>query len=107
MAHRLHDLSSRGALQGLDHLEQEMRELRTAIRELDVANLVRSVDGQLRDLSDRIDAMSQDASADIHERLLTFEDRLPDRAILDTLNNRMERISSMLAENRSSTGGAH
>ncbi|MEI2384237.1 peptidoglycan-binding protein [Breoghania sp. JC706] len=108
MAGRLHDLAARGGLQGLDHLEREMRDLRAAIGEIDIADLVRTVDGQLRDLGERIEAVAQGTqglSGDLHERLLAFEDRLPDRDILDALNHRMERISSMLAEDRASAGG--
>ncbi|PTW62108.1 localization factor PodJL [Breoghania corrubedonensis] len=105
MAGRLHDLAMRGGLQGLDHLEDEMRGLRAAIGELDVADLVRSVDSQLRDLGARMDEMAHVLPGDLHDRLAAFEERLPDRDILDALNHRMERISSMLAEDRASAGG--
>ncbi len=112
LSHRLEGLVSRGVLEGLeglgnlDHLEHEMRELRAAIGELDVGDLVRNVDSQLRDMAARIEDMMAATPGDLHERLLSFEDRLPEPGLFDKLNSRMERISSMLAEDKASSGGA-
>ncbi len=111
LSHRLETLVSRGVLDGLeglgnlDHLEHEMRELRAAIGDLDVRDLVRNVDGQLRDMAARIEDMMAGAPGDLHDRLLAFEDRLPEPGLFNKLNSRMERISSMLAEDKSSSGG--
>lgn len=105
LSHRIDDAATRNGGADIAHLENEIQALRRMIGELDVRDIVRSVDDRLRGVGDRIgeleDAVTHAGS--FGERIAAVEERLPDSDAFDRLNHRLERIGTMLSEDRNAS----
>ncbi|WP_162901329.1 hypothetical protein [Breoghania sp. L-A4] len=104
LSDRLERAANQGSGVDVVHLENEIQALRRMISELDVRDVVRSVDDRLRGVAERIGELEHalTQSGDVGERITAMEQRLPETDAFDRLNHRLERICTMLSEDRAS-----
>lgn len=103
LSDRVEEAAARSGGADIAYLEGELQRLHRMIGDLDVRDAVRSVDECLRSVADRIDEVerSMQSAGDVGERISAMEDRLPATDAFDRLNHRLERICTMLSEDRS------
>lgn len=102
IGHKMDEIALLGSGRGLERLEAEIRDLSILVEKFDVRHLVRDLNERMRDVALRLDDIDilvaeQRGFAD---RLSGMESRMVDGRAVDRLQQRLEEITAMLAEDR-------
>lgn len=102
IGHRVEELVRRNAGPELETLRGEVRGVRDLVERLDVQDLLGGIEERLSTLSVRLDSVEQmaDDQRAMRERLEQIDRRLPASGAVDRLNDRLEEIAGMLADDR-------
>ncbi|MXN65930.1 hypothetical protein GR183_13535 [Stappia sp. GBMRC 2046] len=100
---RLEGLAERSNGQDLEVLGEEVRGLRALVERMDVSELVTGIEDRLGEVTRRLDDVDGYLAEQrrFSERLTSMENRMPDAVAVDRLQERLEEITAMLAEDRS------
>jgi len=104
IGHRVEELVRRNAGPELETLRGEVRGVRDLVERLDVQDLVGGIEDRLSTLSVRLDSVERmaDDQRAMREHLEQIDRRLPASGAVDRLNDRLEEIAGMLADDRAS-----
>lgn len=99
---RLEVLAERSGGRNLEMLGQEVRALRGIVESMDVGDLVNGIGDRLGEVTRRLDDVDGYLAEQrrFSERLTSMENRMPDAVAVDRLQERLEEITAMLAEDR-------
>jgi localization factor PodJL len=102
IGHRVEELVRRSGGEDVAALRGEIRAVRDVVERIDVQDLVGGIDERLSELSVRFDAVERlaDGQRAIEDRLEKMEARAPQAGAVDRLNDRLEQIAGMLADDR-------
>jgi localization factor PodJL len=102
IGHRVEELVRRSGGEDVTALRGEIRAVRDLVERIDVQDLVGGIDERLSALSVRFDAIERlaDGQRAIEGRLEAMESRAPQAGAVDRLNDRLEQIAGMLADDR-------
>ncbi|NRG19609.1 SEL1-like repeat protein [Rhizobiales bacterium] len=100
---RLEVLAERSGGRDIEMLGQEVRSLRGIVESMDVGDLVTGIGDRLGEVTRRLDDVDGYLAEQrrFSERLTSMENRMPDAVAVDRLQERLEEITAMLAEDRS------
>ncbi|WP_037547536.1 peptidoglycan-binding protein [Stappia stellulata] len=102
IGHRVEELVRRSGGEDVTALRGEIRAVRDLVERIDVQDLIGGIDERLSALSVRFDAIERlaDGQRAIEGRLEAMEARAPQAGAVDRLNDRLEQIAGMLADDR-------
>ncbi|MCC4243906.1 peptidoglycan-binding protein [Stappia indica] len=102
IGHRVEELVRRSGGADLDLLRGEIRAVRDLVERFDVGDLLAGIDERMSALSQRFDTIDRLVEEQRHlaERMGAIEHRLPKSGAVDRLQDRLEEIASMLADDR-------
>lgn len=108
IGHRVEELVRRSGGEDVAALRGEIRAVRDVVERIDVQDLVGGIDERLSELSARFDAVERlaDGQRAIEGRLEAMEARAPQAGAVDRLNDRLEQIAGMLADDRAERAAA-
>ena len=104
IGHRVEELVRRSGGADLDLLRGEIRSVRDLVERFDVGDLLAGIDERMSALARRFDTIDRLVEEQRHlaERMGAIEHRLPQSGAVDRLQDRLEEIASMLADDRNS-----
>lgn len=102
IGHRVEELVRRSGGADLDLLRGEIRSVRDLVERFDVGDLLAGIDERMSALAQRFDTIDRLVEEQRHlsERMGAIEHRLPKSGAVDRLQDRLEEIASMLADDR-------
>ncbi|MBC2858410.1 SEL1-like repeat protein [Stappia sp. 28M-7] len=102
IGHRVEELVRRSGGADLDLLRGEIRAVRDLVERFDVGDLLAGIDERMTALAQRFDTIDRlvDEQRHLSERMGAIEHRLPQSGAVDRLQDRLEEIASMLADDR-------
>ncbi|SDT94060.1 peptidoglycan-binding protein [Stappia sp. ES.058] len=108
IGHRVEELVRRSGGEDVAALRGEIRAVRELVERIDVQDLLGGIDERLSALSVRFDAIERlaDGQRAIEGRLEAMETRAPQAGAVDRLNDRLEQIAGMLADDRAERAAA-
>ncbi|WP_249693562.1 peptidoglycan-binding protein [Stappia sp. WLB 29] len=104
IGHRVEELVRRSGGADLDLLRGEIRAVRDLVERFDVGDLLAGIDERMSALAQRFDTIDRLVEEQRHlaERMGAIEHRLPTSGAVDRLQDRLEEIAGMLADDRNS-----
>lgn len=102
IGHRVEELVRRNGGQDMAVLRGEIRAVRELVERFDANDLIAGIDERLSSLSVRFDAIDRlvEDQRELAGRVGAIEHRLPQAGAVDRLNDRLEQIAGMLADDR-------
>ncbi|WP_417766800.1 peptidoglycan-binding protein [Stappia sp.] len=102
IGHRVEELVRRNGGQDMAVLRGEIRAVRDLVERFDANDLIAGIDERLSSLSVRFDAIDRlvEGQRELAGRVGAIEHRLPQAGAVDRLNDRLEQIAGMLADDR-------
>ncbi|WP_306027246.1 peptidoglycan-binding protein [Stappia sp. MMSF_3263] len=102
IGHRVEELVRRNGGEDMALLRGEIRAVRDLVERIDVNDLLAGIDERLSSLSVRFDAIDRliEGQRELAGRVGAIEHRLPQAGAVDRLNDRLEQIAGMLADDR-------
>ncbi len=102
IGHRVEELVRRNGGEDMALLRGEIRAVRDLVEQIDVHDLLAGIDERLSSLTHRFDAIDRlvEEQRALSDRVGAIEHRLPQAGAVDRLNDRLEQIAAMLAEDR-------
>jgi localization factor PodJL len=99
---RVEELVRRNGGEDMALLRGEIRAVRDLVERIDVNDLLAGIDERLSSLSVRFDAIDRlvEGQRELAGRVGAIEHRLPQAGAVDRLNDRLEQIAGMLADDR-------
>lgn len=104
IGHRVEELVRRSGSADFEVLRGEIRSVRDLVERFDVGDLLAGIDERMSALARRFDTIDRlvDEQRHLSERMGAIEHRLPQSGAVDRLQDRLEEIASMLADDRNS-----
>lgn len=104
IGHRVEELVRRSGGADFEVLRGEIRSVRDLVERFDVGDLLAGIDERMSALARRFDTIDRlvDEQRHLSERMGAIEHRLPQSGAVDRLQDRLEEIASMLADDRNS-----
>ncbi|MEJ8473343.1 peptidoglycan-binding protein [Roseibium algae] len=103
IAERMEKLLHRNSQAEIEPLRSELRDVRNFVEQIDVGGLVERIDDRMQFVSGRLDDLEILAREQrgLDTRMAAVEERLPDTAMLNRLQGRLEDIAGMMSDERS------
>ncbi|MAA99047.1 MAG: hypothetical protein CMN86_12225 [Stappia sp.] len=103
IGHRVEELVRRNSGEDVQALRGEIRGVRELVERIDVRDVLGDIDESMAALGQRLDVIDRlcDDQRAMADRLDAIERRVPHGGAIDRLNDRLNEITGMLAEDRS------